>query len=315
MNPPRPFKPQTGFSLIEIAIVLGILGLLFALFAGVSANQISQHRRELTRNRLANIDLALTLFVSQYKRLPCPADGKLASSAANAGQENPLPAPPASQPANCTPGTGTNNQQDGVVPWAALGLTASDIEDGWGGRFTYRVGPDLVVDGAMDFSSCDTTGTKPTVFITPAPYCNPAGTLPSNCNSATYPGNCTPLNTALTGAPGKGLLVKNNNIAPAPPIVIMNPSGSPSNGAAYVVISHGAEGGGAYGGQGVMQLSGTLPGAGESNNFANLAYATPASFLVDDVYNATAADHFDDLVSRPNILTLATKAQLGPRSH
>ena len=76
----RQFNSHAGFSLIEIAIVLGILALLLALFAGMSTNLINQHRRELTRTRLANIDTALTLFVLQYKRLPCPADGTQAST-------------------------------------------------------------------------------------------------------------------------------------------------------------------------------------------------------------------------------------------
>ena len=336
MNFSRPFNTQAGFSLIEIAIVLGILGLLLTLFAGMSTNLISQHRRELTRTRLANIDTALTLFVSQYKRLPCPADGKLASSDPNAGKENPLPAPPASQPANCTPGTSTNNQQDGVVPWVALGLTASDIQDGWEGRFTYRVGPDLVVDYAMDFSSCDPAGTNLTVYTPPPPppsqpqYCKPTGPSATDCNAA-YLNNCTPPNTALTGFPKKGLVVE--DVAGN---VIMDPclnratGAAVSTGAAYVVISHGADGGGAYNGLGIKQDSSTAAGTMEEKNFPYHQYLpsgacpVPTSFLVDDGYNggynvgAGVPDptyHFDDLLSRPNILTVATRAQLGPRSH
>ena len=96
-----------------------------------------------------------------------------------------------------------------------------------------------------------------------------------------------------------------------------------STGAAYVVISHGPEGGGAYSSQGILQSSATTAGTMEAKNFANLVYtvppvllsAAPTSYLVDDVYNGTVANHFDDLVSRPNILTVATKAQLGPRAH
>lgn len=314
MNLPRPFNPQAGFSLIEIAIVLGILGLLLSLFAGMSTNLISQHRRELTRTRLANIDTALTLFVSQYKRLPCPADGTQDSANALAGLENAVTGPPR---------TCTSNQRNGVLPWRAVGLAASDIEDGWGGRFTYRVGPELVVDNAMDFSSCDPAGTNITIFTSPASYCNPI------CSAATFPaGVCTPPNTALAGAAGKGLVVE--NVAGT---VIMDPRANPSTpstGAAYVVISHGADGGGAYSGQGVAQGSSTAAGTMEAMNFPNLTYtlppalpAAPTSFMVDDVYNVGVNNvglpdptlHFDDMVSRPNILTVATRAQLGPRSH
>jgi prepilin-type N-terminal cleavage/methylation domain-containing protein len=341
MNLPRPFNSQAGFSLIEIAIVLGILALLLTLFTGMSTNLISQHRRELTRTRLANIDMALTLFVSQYKRLPCPADGKLVSSDPSAGKENPLPAPPASQPANCTPAS-TNNQKDGVVPWVALGLTASDIEDGWGGRFTYRVGPDLVMNNAMDFSSCDPAGGNPAnavppppVLPPPPPNCYPVGLPATGCNAGNLPiafQYCTSPNIALTGAPGKGLVVEDVagnvimdpclNRATSPPALV-------STGAAYMLISHGADGGGAYNGLGIKQDSNTVAGTMEEKNFPYHQYlpsgACPAtSFLVDDVYNggynagAGVPDptyHFDDMVSRPNILTVATRAQLGPRSH
>ena len=298
---------QNGFSLIEIAIVLIVLALLFALFAGMSTNLISQHRRELTKTRLANIDAALTLFVSQYKRLPCPADGRKDPVVdPTAGQENP-PTPPS----NCGP----NTQQFGVVPWSALGLAAGDIEDGWGGRFTYRVGPELVVSNAMDFSSCDPAGTNLIVFFSPTSYCKPAGALATDCNGANL-SNCTPPNTALAGAAGKGLVVE--NVAGA---ILMDPRANPSTGAAYVVISHGADGGGAYSSQGVAQVSGTAPGTMEAMNFPNLAYTppplagAPTSFLVDDAFNGTVVSHFDDFVSRPNILTVATKAQLGPRAH
>ena len=333
MNLSRQFNTQAGFSLIEIAIVLGILALLLSLFAGMSTNLISQHRRELTRTRLANIDTALTLFVSQYKRLPCPADGKLPPSDPAAGKEFPQPIAQ-----NCSP----NNQKHGVVPWVALGLTASDIEDGWGGRFTYRVGPDLVLDNAMDFSSCDPAGGSSVPTITPPPvgsYCTPArtpvcGSSPSpcapstpNCELGTLSTQCTPPKIALAGAVGKGLLVED-----AAGNVIMDPRVTPSTGAAYVVISHGAEGGGAYSDQGIVQGSSTVAGTMEAMNFPNREFqylplvpclpppACPppppsTSFLVDGAYNATVAAHFDDFVSRPNILTVATRAQLAPRTH
>jgi hypothetical protein len=282
-----------------------------------------QQRYALTRARLANVDNALLVFVSQYRRLPCPADGTRASNAANAGTEV------VASGSGVTRDCGT--QQNGVVPWTALGLTATDVEDGWGGRLTYRVGPDLAKDGAMDFTSCDPAGSLTTPINTTAPvppYCIIAGPGPSQCNSGTLSTFCTTPAMALTGSVTKGLVVENvagslladprgTAVAPAPP----NPN--QTYGAAYVVISHGPEGGGAYSSGGALIASSVSAGTMEAKNFANVAYAAPpslptapTSFLVDDVLNGTATTaHFDDIVSRVGVLALAMKAQLGPRSH
>lgn len=301
-----------GFTLVEIAVVLVVLGLLAAMMIGMTASLLTQQRYQLTRSRLANTEAALALFVSQNKRLPCPADGTVVSGAANGGIENEVAA---SNPRVCV-----NNQRDGVAPWRALGLTASDVEDGWGARFTYRVGPELVVNNAMDFSSCDPAGGNATTFATPLPYCNPAGVAGTQCNASTLLTMCTPPTTALVGTAGKGLVV--TNVAG---IIIMDPRGTVaapvSTGAAYVLISNGQEGGGGYNGQGILQGSGTAAGTAEAMNFANLTYTAPpalpaaaTSFLVDDVLNAVGTTHFDDLIVRPSILAVAIKAQLGPRS-
>lgn len=318
-------RRQEGFTLVEIAMVIVVLGLLLTVLLGISASLISQQRIQTTRTRLANVDAALTLFVSVNKRLPCPADGRLSASAG--GAENATTGPPRS----CN-----GNQQHGVVPWGALGLTASDVEDGWGSRFTYRVGPELVVNYVMDFTACDPAGTapeatlrtSPTTWLVPpanvtANYCIPAGTGVSDCNAGTLTTYCTSPSMALRAAVNKGVIVA--NVAGT---VLMDPRGSAgtcaaeiSTGAAYVVISHGPEGGGGYSSEGTLISSSVSAGTKEALNFANLTYTAPTcsvaptSFLVDDVLNAVGTTHFDDIVSRPNILTVANRAQLGTRTH
>jgi prepilin-type N-terminal cleavage/methylation domain-containing protein len=311
-----------GFTLVELAVVIAVLGVLFTILIGITRSVVIQQRYALTRARMANVDNALLAYVSQYRRLPCPADGSKASNAANAGAE-------------VVTGTGTardcGTQQNGVVAWAALGLSAADIEDGWGGRLTYRVGPDLAKDGAMDFTSCDPAGSLTTTINTTAPvppWCIIAGPSPTQCNTGTITTLCTTPAVALTGSSAKGLVVENvagailadpRGSATAPPA----PNPNQSFGAAYVLISHGAEGGGAFSSEGKLLASPVAAGTKEALNFANAAYvqpaalpAAPSAFLVDDVLNGNAtAAHFDDLVSRPGILALAMKAQLGPRGH
>ncbi|MBX3714381.1 MAG: prepilin-type N-terminal cleavage/methylation domain-containing protein [Burkholderiales bacterium] len=303
MAMPRSARPE-GFTLVEIAVVIVVLSLLLAMIAGIATALLGQQRREATRQRLTGVETALALFVSQNRRLPCPADGRIASTAAGAGDE----ARNAGTGA-CQIGGAANVQTHGVVPWRTLGLAEQDATDGWGNRLTYRVAPELTLAGAMDYTACDpgasVTGGTPSACASP-------------CPSGTWPAGCThPTDVTRT----KGLKVRTNNAV----VTLVMDSGAPvSTGAAYVVISHGENGVGGYGNSGLLQSGSTPSGTLEAaNNHANVAFAhatsaamTNASAFVDDFpsYNADAS-HFDDFVLRPSILAVATKAQLGPRAH
>ncbi|NJD64188.1 MAG: type II secretion system protein [Chloroflexi bacterium] len=307
-RPTRGFAAEPGFTLIEIAVVIVILSLLLAMIAGIATAMLGQQRREATRQRLAGVETAIALFVSQNQRLPCPADGTRPGTDANAGKENPDP----------PSGTCTGNQANGVVPWRALGLSEQDVTDGWGNRLTYRVSTDFVTRPAMNLTYCDPGGGK----TSPEPL-GSGGYCDSSCTSATFPGGCT-VPAAVTSSrglrvcnlsgsvvmnppPGSAFSVGNCSSAAASPI-------PPSTGAAYVVISHGENGAGAYNNQGVLQAAtGTDSGTEEAKNAANLALQT---YYVDDFASYPAGTgHFDDFVLRPSILTVTTKAQLGPRAH
>ncbi len=302
--PAHERRPTTsaGFTLVEIAVVIVVLALLLAMIAGIVNAIIGTQRRESTRQRLAGIETALALFVSQNARLPCPADGRLASTDINAGSENPNP----------PTGTCAGNQAHGVVPWRALGLAEQDVTDGWGNRFTYRVAPEFVKPLSMNMTFCDPGGSKTVAeaLAAPAGYCDPL------CASATFTTNCTQP-SAVTA--GRGLAVKNlagaftMNPTPTPPEL-------PTPGAAYVVISHGENSEGAYNSQGfLMGALGPSSSAEERMNAANRDLTT-TPYFVDD-YPNFAADpppappHFDDILLRPAILAGATKAQMGPRAH
>jgi prepilin-type N-terminal cleavage/methylation domain-containing protein len=298
---PKPYSQRghAGFTLVEIAVVLAVLGFLLAIVAGIATSMIGQQRREATRQRLAAMDITITLYVSQNKRLPCPADGRIDGTNAGAGLEERN-----AGTGVCQIGGTANNQQHGVVPWRTLGIAEPDTTDGWGNRLTYRVAPELTVAGAMDLTNCDPGGTG----ALSGGLCNNA------CSTSTFPGTCTPPSTYSAG---KGLKIR--NLASA--TLIMDPAAVPSTGAAYIVISHGENGEGAYNNLGVLQgstvASGTLEAA---NNAANVAftYATSGatSAFVDDFPSyAAGAGHFDDFLLRPSILAVATKAGLGSRAH
>ncbi|MBX3675264.1 MAG: prepilin-type N-terminal cleavage/methylation domain-containing protein [Burkholderiales bacterium] len=304
MAMPRSARPE-GFTLVEIAVVIVVLSLLLAMMAGIATAMLGQQRREATRQRLAGVETALALFVSQNRRLPCPGDGRVDGANATAGIEE------RGAGGVCQVGGGANpnTQTHGVVPWRTLGLAEPDATDGWGNRLSYRVAPELAIDNAMDLTACDPGGSGPLS----AGFCNPTtGATP--CSSSTFPAGCTPPTTYTAG---KGLKIRNLSSA----TLIMDPSTPVSTGAAYIVISHGENGAGSYNSQGILQAgataSGTLEGA---NNACNVVFtgansgATPP--LVDDFPSyAEGTGHFDDFVLRPSILAVATKAQLGPRAH
>jgi prepilin-type N-terminal cleavage/methylation domain-containing protein len=296
-RPGRGCAAEAGFTLIEIAVVIVVLAFLLAMIAGIATAMLGQQRREATRQRLSGVETAIALFVSQNLRLPCPANGTLAGTDANAGVEQITPG----SPNVCSVGGVAGSQQHGVVPWRALGISEQDATDGWGNRLTYRVVALFVTAPAMNMTYCDPGGTAAVAGLaSPAGYCNAA------CTSATFPGSCT---TPSAVTAGRGLQVR--NLAGTP---IMNEAATPSTGAAYIVISHGENGAGAYNNQGVVQgATGTDSGTEEAKNAADLALQ---AYYVDDFASYPAGTgHFDDFVLRPSILAVATKAQLGPRAH
>ena len=281
-----------GFTLVELAVVLVILALVAGSLIGISSGMMNVQRGQATREKLKAIDAALVSFVAVNKRLPCPADGKLSTGIEVFGtQDNP-----------CT------NQTDGVVPWAALGLSASDIEDGWGTRITYRIDPYLARNNALDMSLCDPAGTQSNVAQSD-------GNTPSRktCTAAT-PCSATTFSSCVTPSEflaGKGLEIRDR--VGVGGTVLMDPASVPSSGAAYVLISHGENQSGGYGGgPTVFEATNGVEGTDEAQNRADKSLA----YYVDAPQNFSVTNaRFDDFVLRPSLISVVQRAHLGPRSH
>jgi prepilin-type N-terminal cleavage/methylation domain-containing protein len=276
------FYLARGFTLIEIAIVLVILTLLLVIVAPLAIGQAEINRRATTRARMDNIDKALILFAQRNQRLPCPADGTLDNTNAANGAET----------ARDAAGNCTNNQRTGIVPFRSLGLGDEDATDGRNLRFTFRIGAGLAKDGALNMTQCDPIGSEPATGLH---VCNTA------CTS-TNPTSCTRVKDFLASY---GLMVRDS----ATNTNITDPS--LSTGAAYVLISHGSNQGGAYSSAGVLATANPASGTNEAANHNN--QVLQAVYWEGSENNSETTAHFDDVVRRPTVQSVIDAAGLGPR--
>lgn len=113
-------RSQRGFSLIELAIVLVILGLLIGSgFAALTA-ATEQARRSEAERQLIHVRDALYGFAMSQGRIPCPDD-------------------PGAPDGNEDLTGGSCDFTGGALPWVDLQLGRRDA---WGSLLRYRVDPD-----------------------------------------------------------------------------------------------------------------------------------------------------------------------------
>ena len=90
------------------------------------------------------------------------------------------------------------------------------------------------------------------------------------------------------------------------------------NGAAYFLISHGANKAGAYNTNGTLLTIASGPGPSARENINGNGQVLRAAdldstFYIDADYDESPATYFDDIVLRPTVISVAMAAGLGPR--
>jgi prepilin-type N-terminal cleavage/methylation domain-containing protein len=172
-------RRQRAFTLVELAVVMLLIGLLLGSLMYTLAAQTDQRAREQTQRTLEQAREALLGYAIANGRLPCPA-----SSASNGIEA------PAGGATACT------NPNDGFLPAVTLGFQPTDSQgyalDGWNNRIRYAV--------AAAIASCAGTSTTPhftnkTNLKQNGMSCQPGNNDLLVCKSsasapAPVPGNC-----------------------------------------------------------------------------------------------------------------------------
>ncbi len=140
-------KKSGGFTLIEVAIVLLIGGILLASSSALLLTYMKKVEINTTEKRLEAIQEAMQLFLNLNGRYPCPANPADGMDTANFGIEQPTGGAACTGP---TTAGRTGPVVYGSVPVRSLNLPDDFMADAWGGRFTYAVTRDLAQDGTFD---------------------------------------------------------------------------------------------------------------------------------------------------------------------
>lgn len=132
-----------GFTLVEMAVVLVIIGLMFGGLLMPLSAQVDQRNYSETRQHMNDIREALIGYGLAHGYLPCPT-----SSTSNGAEER-------------TGSTCTNRA--GFLPWAELGVPKLDA---WGHLYRYSVSPayaaltkiSLTTSGDITIKTRDSSG-------------------------------------------------------------------------------------------------------------------------------------------------------------
>ncbi|GJL85895.1 MAG: hypothetical protein DHS20C02_16700 [Micavibrio sp.] len=174
---------NSGFTLVEIAVVMIVVGVLLAAAVRAYDLNIGDKGRRDTLENIAAVNSAITFFHANHDRYPCPARLDLAIGHPDYGKEipcDPLPAGPlvdscAGGICRASAAAGRDADNDGtddniliggvpfvtlelapnefdptILDFVLLDLSAQQILDGWGNKLTYAVSENLVQAGTFN---------------------------------------------------------------------------------------------------------------------------------------------------------------------
>jgi type II secretory pathway pseudopilin PulG len=127
-------KNYSGYTLVELALCISIVGILMSGFMGGGMKFVDAHKKAETQRRADLAANLLSAYAQTHYRLPCPADPK--ETVEKAGLEN------------CA-------VSSGALPWKELAIPQAVAADAWGNYFVYKPSPALTAQnpGAREISA------------------------------------------------------------------------------------------------------------------------------------------------------------------
>lgn len=163
----RKMLPEQGFTLIEMALVIIIGGVMLSLLGSALISFQKKSQIRTTEYRIATISEALERYLSINDRYPCPANRTATPDDADFGRTG--------NTNNCqNAATGVvdvGTVKIGAVPTRTLNLPDEHAADAWGRKFTYAVTELLATSGSYTPNG----GTITVNDLNGNPTINPAG--------------------------------------------------------------------------------------------------------------------------------------------
>ncbi len=271
-------KNTQGFTLVEMAIGLAITGLILSFAAIAFSSAIKFNHDKATFEKMERIADAISIYAQSHMRVPCPAEpNRTPTGNENYGTE--INARQSSTAPNRFEGFGrcdTIADAEGIVPFATLGLPVDAAKDEFGNFFTYRVSvtsalyPDVASTQPINkwcmtaprwYADTNNDSTSDT-YISPAkaafccgtwirPPLTPAvrqtdGDIEIRGSFGLLPG-LNRKSAVQGGVDGQGgAFAEYRTTATVPPTLGDLSNSRPPAFPAYILVSHGANGLGAY---------------------------------------------------------------------
>ena len=265
-----------GYTIVEMAIALAVLGLLFAGALYPWQNRVESDQRREVESMLDSARLAVVAYAARNRTraasfrhsngaieqtpvgrpyLPCPdITGDGVEDRERINELNDFDRDPFERDDIAGIGSvaavGACRGHKGMLPWATLGVAENDV---WGGRFTYRVDP-AFSNALLGFD--ETTRADVYDFRDPCPtgdrFSRRSG--PSGCSDLVSDSRDVPMPALICDAPCNddsksenvfiGLVAETDTEVNIPPSRYND--GDIIDGAVFVIVSHGLNSRGAF---------------------------------------------------------------------
>lgn len=303
-----------GFSILELAVVLGVIALIAGAGISMASGALKAADRVTTQERLNTIKIALDSYGKTYGYLPCPASRILAPSSALFGVE--------SRSGNACTAIATGVVLNGsawlgALPVRSLGLPDNYAWDAWNGKLTYGVSGQAIANptrysltmAGLDVRSGDRTTfntlTRRVVTSSASGTAsnNGAGRLRLDMGFPLQLAVNTPVHIQSTNYRGSYLAtaVSGNTVDFASVPFTVADTGArihfaQANGfsAAYVVVSHGPDGRGAFTANGTSIPANKLCNTSASANSSPQPCTSNATTSCIDIENCNDDNIFFD---------------------